>query len=290
MTINMTDHNPLPSGPLADRAALFTQMQQISVDETVPLFRVGVGVENKNAPGQDYDPVTAADRNCEQALRALIEAHFPADGIIGEEFGTVRVDADYIWVIDPIDGTRAFVAGVPLWGTLVGILHQDKPVATFACQPFIGEAFSAINAGKTRTATWSKGKGKGEEKRALKTRPCADFATATLMTTTPALFSAQELACYNQVEDQVRAVRYGADWYAYALVASGTCDMVIESGLSSYDILPLVAMIEAAGGAVTDWRGELLASGQTFTKGQVLAVGDAGMLPQLVELMGPAAT
>lgn len=276
----------LPSGPLADRAALFTQMQQISVSQTVPLFRTGVGVENKNAPGQEFDPVTEADRNCEQALRTLIETHFPTDGIIGEEFGTVRLDSDYLWVIDPIDGTRAFVAGVPLWGTLVGVLYQGKPMATFACQPFIGEAFTAISTGETRHASWSK----GQETRTLRTRACSDLETATLMTTTPALFNAGELACYKQIEDQMRAVRYGADWYAYALIASGTCDIVIESGLSSYDILPLVAMIEAAGGAVTDWRGEPLASGRSFTKGQVIAVGDAGMMPQLVELLAPAAT
>lgn len=277
---------PIKSGPIADRAALFGQMQQISSHETVPLFRVGVDVENKNAPGQEFDPVTEADRNCEKALRALIETRFPGDGIIGEEFGTVRADADYLWVIDPIDGTRAFVAGVPLWGTLVGILHQGTPVATFACQPFIGEAFTAVHGDGAKHAIWSK----GEETRPLKTRPCESLATATLMTTTPALFNGPELTCYNSVENQVRAVRYGADWYAYALVASGTCDIVIESGLSSYDILPLVAMIEAAGGAVTDWQGKPLASGQSFTKGQVLAVGDASMLPQLVERLSASAS
>lgn len=282
----MTKADSLPSSPLADRAALFAQMQQISVSQTVPLFRTGVGVENKNAPGQEFDPVTEADRNCEQALRTLIEAHFPTDGIIGEEFGTVRLDSDYLWVIDPIDGTRAFVAGVPLWGTLVGILYKGKPMATFACQPFIGEAFTAICTDQTRHAHWSK----AQETRALRTRACSDLQTATLMTTTPALFSADELTCYKQIEDQTRSVRYGADWYAYALVASGTCDIVIESELSSYDILPLVAMIEAAGGVVTDWRGEPLASGRSFTKGQVIAAGDAGMLPKLVELLAPAAT
>lgn len=280
-----TAPNTPSSDPIADRAALFMQMQVISIKETVPLFRAGVGVENKNAPGQEFDPVTEADRNCEQALRTLIEAHFPEDGIIGEEFGSVRTQADHLWVIDPIDGTRAFVAGVPLWGTLVGILHHGKPLATFACQPFIGEAFTAIHTDNMRLATWSK----GEEIRPLKTRPCQDLATATLMTTTPALFNAKELACYQSVEDQVRAVRYGADWYAYALIASGTCDIVIESGLSSYDILPLVAMIEASGGAVTDWRGQPLASGQSFTNGQVIAVGDAGMLPQLVDHLSPSA-
>ncbi|GAB5510272.1 MAG: histidinol-phosphatase [Hyphomicrobiales bacterium] len=286
MTNSATAHDPSPSDPLAKRAALFTQMQQISVAETVPLFRTGVDVDNKNAPGQGFDPVTEADRNCEQALRALIELHFPHDGIIGEEFGRVRDDADYLWIIDPIDGTRAFIAGVPLWGTLVGILHHGQPVATFACQPFIGEAFSAISKGPTPTANWSK----AEEKRSLTTRPCTELATATLMTTTPDLFSAAELACYRKVEEQVRTIRYGTDWYGYALIASGTCDMIVESGLSSYDILPLVAMIEAAGGAVTDWRGEPLASGRTFTTGQVLAVGDASMLPPLIELMSPAAT
>lgn len=286
MTLSTPPHPDPVSAPLVERAALFATMQDISVKETLPLFRTGVVVDNKNGVGEGFDPVTEADRNCEQALRALITAHFPDDGIIGEEFGRERVDADYLWIIDPIDGTRAFISGVPLWGTLVGILHQGRPVATFACQPFIGEAFTAISAGKAPFASWSK----GTESRPLKTRPCSDLATATLMTTTPDLFSAPELARYRKVEEQVRTVRYGTDWYGYGLVASGTCDMIVESGLSSYDILPLVAMLEAAGGAVTDWRGEPLASGRTFTTGQVLAVGDASMLPALIELMSPAAT
>jgi myo-inositol-1(or 4)-monophosphatase len=285
MTRSTITHAHSLSSPIAERAALFAQMQQISVSETVPLFRNGVDVDNKNAPGEGFDPVTEADRNCERGLRALIETYFPEDGIIGEEFGRVRDEADYLWIIDPIDGTRAFIAGVPLWGTLVGVLHHGKPVATFACQPFIGEAFTAINVGDTATTNWSK----GAESRALTTRPCPDLAAATLMTTTPDLFSAEELACYRKVESKVRTVRYGTDWYGYGLVASGTCDMIVESGLSSYDILPLVAMIEAAGGAVTDWRGAPLASGRTFTTGQVLAVGDASMLPPLIDLMSPAA-
>lgn len=276
----------IPSpGSHMDRTRLFPQMEQISAAETLPFFRSGVGVENKNAAGEGFDPVTIADRNCEKALRALIEEHFPTDGIIGEEFGTVRSDAEYVWVIDPIDGTRAFVSGVPLWGTLVGLLYHGQPVASFTCQPFIGETFTATNTGQDIQSQWSK----GGETRQLETRDCTGFDVATLMTTTPALFSEGELACYQKIEEQVRSVRYGTDWYAYALLASGTCDIVIESGLSSYDILPLVALIKASGGEVTDWRGQPLASGQSFTTGQILAVGDASLLPDLVKILKAAA-
>ena len=275
----MTDSDR--SRPVAARTALFAQMQTIARRETLAFFRTPLNIDNKLAGSGGYDPVTAADRNCEEALRTLIEARFPEDGILGEEFGNVRLDARFVWVIDPIDGTRAFVAGVPLWGMLVGLAEKGKPTAGLAFQPFIGEAFSAAG----NEATWSKD---GESRR-LSTRRCPGFETATLMTTTPALFDARERAAYDILESKVRAVRYGTDWYAYALVACGTADIVVESGLSLYDILALVPLIEASGGAVTDWKGDPLTDIEGPFSGQVLAVGDKAMIPQAVELLRPAA-
>ncbi len=267
---------------IAARSTLFAQMQAIARRETLPFFRTALAIDNKQADQGGYDPVTEADRGCEAALRKLIEDHFPDDGIFGEEYGSVRLDAPFIWVIDPIDGTRAFVAGVPLWGMLVGLMHEGSPVAGIAHQPFIDEAFSAVGNGG---ATWSK----AGESRAMTTRKADGLASAALMTTTPALFNAKERAVYDRLEAKARNVRYGTDWYGYALIACGTADIVVESGLSPYDILPLVPIIEAAGGTVTDWRGAPLADVNTASSGQVLAVGDRSLLAETTEILAPAA-
>lgn len=275
----MTDPNNSQS--IAARTALFVQMQAIAKRETLPLFRAPMTIDNKLASSGGYDPVTAADRGCEETLRALIEEHFPQDGILGEEFGNVRLDAQFVWVIDPIDGTRAFVAGVPLWGMLVGLVENGTPTAGLAYQPFIGEAFSTSGG----TAKWAK----DGDTRTLSTRSCSDLETATLMTTTPALFDAQERAAYDRLENKVCTMRYGTDWYAYALVACGTTDIVVESRLSLYDILPLVPLIEAAGGAVTDWKGASLTTIAEPFVGQVLAVGDRALIPKALEFLSVAA-
>ncbi|MEQ8656818.1 MAG: histidinol-phosphatase [Hyphomicrobiales bacterium] len=264
------------------RSALFDEMQAIAKRETLPFFRTAMTIDNKRADSGGFDPVTEGDRNCEAALRALIETHFPDDGILGEEFGNVRLSAPFVWVIDPIDGTRAFVAGVPLWGMLVGLMHQGAPVAGLAHQPFIDEAFSASGNG---SALWSK----SGQTRPMVTRSMNQLSQATLMTTTPALFNHKERAAYDDVEAKTRSVRYGTDWYSYALIACGTADIVVESGLSSYDILPLVPIIEAAGGAVTDWRGKPLSSVNEAFAGQVLAVGDKALIPEATDLLAPAA-
>ncbi|MBV6656385.1 MAG: histidinol-phosphatase [Devosiaceae bacterium] len=263
---------------MAARTALFQAIREAADTNTLPLFRARPDVENK-APDGAFDPVTEADRACERAIRALIEASFPDDGIIGEEYGTVRPEAAFQWIIDPIDGTRAYVSGVPLWGTLVGLLHNGRPCAGMGYQPYIGEAF--VNAGSSAMHLH-----RGTEK-PLSTRPCTELSAATLFTTTPALFGREERPCYDAVEKAARANRYGADWYGYALVASGTTDIVIETGLAVYDILPLVPIIEGAGGLVCNWRGAPLTP-EGFT-GQVLALGDAALKPALLDALAPAA-
>ncbi|MEM1287225.1 MAG: histidinol-phosphatase [Pseudomonadota bacterium] len=266
----------------SQRAALFGEIETISAAQTLPYFRSATLVENKNAggPGQ-FDPVTIADKNCEQAIRALIEDRFPDDGIVGEEFGKQQTDAEYVWVIDPIDGTRAFICGVPLWGTLVGLMRNQTPIAGAAIQPFIGEAY--VHDG--HTSTWSK----GTDESALKTRACRSLQDAQLMTTTPALFSSAERPAYDALESAVKAVRFGTDWYGYALVASGCADVVIESGLSLYDIAALIPIIEGAGGIVTDWQGNRLDTSPVDGKLQVLALGDAELLPQVLPKLERAA-
>lgn len=267
---------------LAQRTALFDAMKAASRTTTLASFRTDLAIDNKLAAIGGYDPVTQADRGCEKALRALIEERFPNDGIFGEEFGNVRLDAPFVWVIDPIDGTRAFVSGVPLWGTLVGISLRGQPVAGLGFQPFIDEAFSAGPWG----AHWAK----GEALRALKTRPCARLADASLMTTTPALFGPTERGAYDALENSVRSVRYGTDWYAYALVAAGTADIVVESGLSPYDIAALIPIIEQAGGRITDWHGKRLLNITQSFNGQVLALGDPALAGPVLEILRPAAS
>lgn len=213
--------------------------------ETLPRFRQSGDVANKVAGG--FDPVTEADREAEKAIRALIAAEFPGHGILGEEFGSENPDSDTVWVIDPIDGTRSFISGIPLWGTLVGVTVHGDAVAGMMAQPFTGELFAASGG-----SAWYEGPG---GPRPLATRKTATLGDATLCTTTPAMFKGARREDYDRLERAVRLPRYGTDCYAYAMLAAGNIDLVVEIGLQSYDIVALIPIIEAAGGMITDWDG-----------------------------------
>ncbi len=267
---------------IAVRTALFEPMKRLGQSTTLAHFRAPLDIINKDESDGGYDPVTEADRACEAALRALIEEHFPQDGIFGEEYGTVRLDAEFIWVIDPIDGTRGFVAGVPLWGMLVGLMQHRNPVAGLGYQPYLDEAFWTQSPVIACMA-------KARDKREIKTRKGLSIDQATLFTTTPALFDTTERAAYDALEGVVRNIRYGTDWYGYALIAAGTADIVVESGLSPYDILPLVPIIEAAGGAVVDWSGAPLPPLGNPGKLQVLAVADRALIEPVSAILRSAA-
>ena len=263
------------------RAALFSELQDISRQQTLPHFRATLEVDNKKADMGAFDPVTVADRACEEKLRAAIKEQFPDDGIFGEEYGAENLSARFVWVIDPIDGTRAFISGVPLWGTLIGLVENGIPVAGLGYQPFIGEAFCA-SGGKAEHIM-------GNHRKRLMTRACKDLNQATLITTTPTLFEGTDREAYDALEAVVQNVRYGTDWYGYALVATGSADIVVEVGLSLYDIAALIPVIEAAGGAVTDWSGRPLSrdsvwADDSFT-GDVIAVGDPSLLPAVRQAM-----
>jgi histidinol phosphatase-like enzyme (inositol monophosphatase family) len=214
--------------------------------ETLPRFRGAGAVTNKLTAG--FDPVTEADREAEQALRQLIRAEYPGHGIIGEEFGPENTGSPFLWVVDPIDGTRSFIAGIPLWGTLVGLTAQGRAVAGMMAQPFTRELFYA-SAGQA----WYEAPG---QTRRLATSGRTALPEATLCTTTPSMFSGAGRAAYDRVEKSVRMARYGTDCYAYAMLAAGHVDLVVETGLQPYDIIALIPIIEAAGGAVTDWGGK----------------------------------
>ncbi|ODN70993.1 histidinol-phosphatase [Methylobrevis pamukkalensis] len=225
----------------------------------LPHFRSAMTVENKEAAA--FDPVTVADRAAEEAIRTLIGEAYPEHGILGEEYGDTSDGADSVWVIDPIDGTRAFISGLPVWGTLIGLMRGGRPAIGMMAQPFTGERF----VGDGQSAFYA---GPGGP-RALKTRACGALDQATLFCTTPALFAADDRAAFDRVERAVRLSRYGVDCYAYCMVAAGQVDLVIEDQLKIFDIMPLIPVIEGAGGAVTSWTG-----GSAVEGGKVVASGD----------------
>lgn len=231
---------------------------------TLPLFRSPrLGTDNKAATG--FDPVTRADREAEAAMRALLAELRPDDAILGEEMGATPGRSGLTWVLDPVDGTRAFISGAPSWGTLIALMDETGPIYGMIDQPFTGERFEG---GRDLAAQLS---GRGP-RQALAVRPHAALAEATLLTTFPELGSPAEAVAFQRVARQARLVRYGLDCYAYALLAAGHVDLVIEAGLQSYDIAAPIAVITAAGGLVTDWQG-----GPAHGGGQVLAAASPSL-------------
>ncbi len=222
------------------------RLAAVAAAETLPRFRSSGLVSNKLADG--FDPVTEADRRAEQAIRAVISEAFPNHGILGEEYGAERTDSRHLWIIDPIDGTRAFISGLPVWGTLVGLTEHGNAVAGLMSQPFTGEFYYTIGAGAFY-------EGPGGD-RQLATSGATSLDQAILFTTTPSLFrEPQARVRYDALERSVRLARYGADCYAFAMLAAGHVDIVTDPGLQAYDIAALVPIIEQAGGVVTTFDG-----------------------------------
>jgi myo-inositol-1(or 4)-monophosphatase len=243
-----------------DFAAFVDRLATISGEAILPYFRTALGIDNKGQDGA-FDPVTAADRSAETAMRTLIRQSFPDHGIIGEEFGSEQTGAEYVWVLDPIDGTKSFICGMPAWGTLIALMRAGEPVYGMMHQPFTRERFSGDGgAARYRGPT-------GE--RALMVRRCEDISQANLMTTSPLLMKPADRAAFGKVERAVRLSRYGGDCYAYCMLAAGHVDLVIETELKPYDILPLMPIIKGAGGLVTGWDG-----GSPKAGGRVIAAGD----------------
>jgi len=243
-----------------DFGAFIDELATVSGDAIKPFFRTSLGVEDKSRGGM-FDPVTAADRAAELAMRTLIRKKFPAHGIIGEEFGPERSDAEFVWVLDPIDGTKSFISGMPAWGTLIALTRSGRPVFGMVHQPFIGERFS----GDGLAATYRGPAGY----RALMVRPCPALAEAVLYTTSPRLMNAADRAIFARVEELVRLSRYGGDCYSYCMLAAGHVDLVIETELKPHDVAALIPIISGAGGIVTTWNGKAPESG-----GRIVAAGD----------------
>jgi len=243
-----------------DFTAFIGRLATASGETILPFFRTSLGVENKNT-GHDLDPVTEADRAAEAVMRRMIKENFPQHGIVGEEFGSERADAEYVWVLDPIDGTKSFIAGFPVWGTLIALMHNGTPVFGMMHQPYIGERFS----GDSGSAIYNGPSGK----RNLAVRKCASLADATLFTTSPRLMNAADRAQFEQVEKEVRLSRYGGDCYAYCMLAAGHLDLIIETELKPYDVAALIPIVSGAGGIITTWDGKPAQSG-----GRIIAAGD----------------
>jgi histidinol phosphatase-like enzyme (inositol monophosphatase family) len=248
--------------PPRELVAFAHELADVSAAAIAPHFRRRVAVGNK-AKGGAFDPVTIADRAAERAIRAHIGAHFPDHGIVGEEYGVVGGDARYRWVIDPIDGTRSFITGSPLWGTLIGLVDGGRPRLGVMNQPFTAERFWSDG----RRLSW---RGPGNQKRTLTTRACRRLAEAVLATTNPDLFTADQAVAFGEIRSRVRMTRYGGDCYGYCLLAAGFVDVIIECCLKPYDVVALIPIIESAGGVITTWDGGSAAEG-----GCIIAAGDA---------------
>jgi histidinol phosphatase-like enzyme (inositol monophosphatase family) len=254
---------------LAKVEATLLAAADAAATRTLPLFRTTLAIDNKYQVG--FDPVTEADRGAETAIRAVIAEAFPDHAIIGEEWGSSG-DSPYTWIIDPVDGTRAFISGAPVWGTLIGFAEDGVAIAGLMSQPFIGETFLAIPGRSTyrRGGTTIPNRTSGQ----------TELAPSRVFTTTPNLFKGEHWAKWEAVESATRLQRFGMDCYGYALLAAGHADLVIEPRLNTYDIAALVPIIREAGGAIACWDGSEPTPG-----GDVVAAATPELLEKALALV-----
>ena len=258
----------------SDDLAIAAAMADAAREAIRPYFRTALDVDNKL--GQGFDPVTAADRASEQAMRAILGERAPEDGILGEEFGEQAGRNRRRWVLDPIDGTRAFISGLPSWTVLIALEVSGRPQLGVIDQPHLGERFIGWPGGGRLE--------RGAEIRSLKTRSGVSLADATLSTTDPYLFDGAEAEAFAHLRRQARLCRFGYDAYAYAMLALGGVDLVVESGLQAYDVQALIPVVEGAGGVVTNWRG-----GDASQGGQIVAAASGDLLEETLAVLAPAA-
>jgi myo-inositol-1(or 4)-monophosphatase len=238
-------------------------------------FRRRPAIENKAAQPGGFDPVTEADKAAERAMRRELSRRHPDHGIVGEEFDEEAGSSDYRWVLDPIDGTRAFMVGFPVWGTLIGLVEEQTPVIGLMDQPFTRERYFGVAGGtgaRMRTPD-------GHEQR-LRTTTDKPLSEALLSATTPEMFKGVEARRFKDLAGRVRMTRYGGDCYAYCMLAAGHLDLVVEAGLKAVDIVPLIPIIEGAGGIVTSWTG-----GSPLKGGRILAAGDQRLHAEALKIL-----
>lgn len=258
---------PTPASPLL---ALAHALADAARAHSLRYFRTPLDVLTKS----DESPVTIADREAEAAMRAVLQAQAPTHGILGEEHGRERLDAEYVWVIDPIDGTKSFITGSPLWGTLVALLHQGQPVLGLMDLPVLGERWLGV----ANEATQCNG-------RTMRASACESLAQARIYTTSPDAFGGDEWRRFDALSRECALRRFGGDCYAYAQLAAGHVDLVVEAGLQPYDYLSLVCMVEGAGGCITDWQGRALS---VESDGRVVAAATPALHALALERLGDA--
>lgn len=257
-------------------ASFVLELGEAAAAVTLPHFRSGLSVDNKRGRFA-FDPVTAADRDAEAAIRKLISERYPDHGILGEEHGNHDGTSGLTWVIDPIDGTRSFIAGVPLWGTLIALNDGTRPVIGLMEQPYIGEKFLGRPGGSELIGP--------HDTTPLKTSGCTKLEDALLGNTDPGMFRLDdEKAAFRELTSKVKLRRFGGDCYFYCLLAAGTLDLVVESSLEPYDIQALIPIIENAGGVVTSWSG-----GDAQRGGQVVAAATHELHEAALEILSEAA-
>ena len=249
---------------------------------TLPLYHAGAEATDKNsADVAAMDPVTEADTEAERIMRDIIGDHFPSDAVTGEEFPDREGTSGYTWTLDPIDGTRGFVAGVPVWSTLIAVSAEDRPTLGLIDHPALGRRYWGVPGRAWREDDAISGN-RGTET-PLSTRACPELRHAILGCTAPfGMFTPGELAAYRTIGSGVAFQRLGLDALGHALVASGRMDIIVEAGMKPCDIAALVPVVEGAGGSVTDW------SGRPAREGRVLTLGDRALLPELLDYLGRA--
>jgi len=255
-------HAPCPEAPCPEAFVTLAERLADAAGEIARgYFRQAIEIERKD----DETPVTIADREAEAAMRALIAESFPDHGVVGEEHGSLRAGAEYVWVLDPIDGTKRFISGHVQFGALIALLRDGAPILGVIDMPAMGERWIG-GAGRPTSHRDRDGT------RPARVRPCADLAEAILFATSPHMFPGADLKAFERVRKRAGQPMYGAECYAYGLLASGFIDLVIEATMGTYDFLPLVRVVTEAGGVITDWRGRPLG---LESDGRVLAAGDA---------------
>lgn len=257
--------------PIPDAGGFIVRLAEAARAET--LSRFGNGDQGSSKVDSVFDPVTDADRAAERAMRALIEEHFPDHGIFGEEYPDRAVASPYSWSLDPVDGTRSFICGMPTWTTLIALLEGGSPVLGVIDAPRLGELY--LGHGSTALLM------KDGQSQPIAASNCREMSAARLSTTDPYLFEDEDSAAFERVRSAVRTMRYGHDGYAYARLAAGTIDLVVETGLKPYDYNALIPVVRASGGRIGDWRG-----GDDFSAGKVLAAATAELVEQAVALLG----
>ena len=259
------------SQPLEDLLAFAQTLAKAARRETLTRFSRGCAIENKASNGA-FDPVTEADRAAEMAMRDLITRHFPDHGIQGEEYGDRAAKSRYSWSLDPIDGTRSFVCGLPSWVTLIGLLDDGKPVAGLIDNPCLDEIYVGEPAHAFVQA--------GDLRKQLRTSGCTRLEEARLSTTDPYLFEGPSQQMFEQLRSSTRTVRLGYDGYAYARLAAGTLDLIVECGLKPHDYHALIPVVRSSGGTFGDWRG-----GSDFEPGNIIAAASRELYLAAVSIM-----